>query len=53
MFYVYSRHLKTGKENYINVYDTEQEAVNKIAQCYRIDAKTCQQDEYYYFMKQR
>lgn len=53
MFYVYARHLKTGRENYVANYDTEQDAVHKIVQCYRIDTQTCQQDEYYYFMKQR
>lgn len=51
MFYVYSRQIKTGKEQYISSFATEEEAVHKIASCYRIDAKTCQEDEYYYFMK--
>lgn len=27
------------------------EAVHKIANCYAIDAKTCQRDEFYYFIK--
>lgn len=53
MFYVYARHTKTGRENYVGAYDTEKEAVHKIASCYRIDAKTCQEDEYYYFLKKR
>lgn len=52
MFYVYSKHLSKGRECYIDTYKTAQEAVHKIAQCYRIDAKSCAQDEYYYFMKQ-
>ena len=51
MFYVYSRYLQSGREDYINQYETEKEAVQKIQQCYRIDATTCQKDEYYYFMK--
>ena len=48
MFYVYARHIQTGKEQYIGSFDTEKEAVHKIAACYRIDARTCQEDEYYY-----
>jgi hypothetical protein len=52
MFYVYARHIQTGKEQYIGSFDTEKEAVHKIAACYRIDARTCQEDEYYYFLKQ-
>lgn len=51
MFYVYARNINTGWERYVGVYDTEREAVHKIASCYRIDAKTCQEDEYYYFME--
>ena len=52
MFYVYSRHMKTGKENFINIYQNAEDAVRKIANCYVIDAKLGQQGEYYYFMKQ-
>lgn len=52
MFYVYSRHIKTGKEDYVDSFYTEKEAVHKIATCYRIDASSCQEDEYYYFLKQ-
>ena len=51
MYYVYQKHLSSGHEEYIGVYDSAKEAVHKIASCYRIDAQTCQQDEYYYFMK--
>ena len=51
MFYVYCRHLSSGREDFVGVYDTAKEAVHKIAQCYYIDAHSCQKDEYYYFMK--
>lgn len=51
MFYVYARHINTGRESYVGAYDTEKEAVHKIANCYRIDAKNYQEDEYYYFLK--
>lgn len=53
MFYVYSRYIKTGKEDYIGIYATEKEAIEKIASCYKIDYKICQQGEYYYFIKKR
>ena len=52
MWYVYYRHLSSGREDFV-VYDTAKEAVHKIAQCYYIDAHSCQKDEYYYFMKKR
>lgn len=53
MFCVYARHIKTGIEQYVDSVDTEVKAVHKIAACYRIDAMTCQEDEYYYFIKER
>ena len=52
MWYVYYRHLSSGREDFVGVYDTEKEAVHKIAQCYYADAHSCQKDEYYYFMIQ-
>ena len=51
MWYVYFRHLSSGREDFVGVYDTVEEAVHKIAQCYYIDSHSCQKDEYYYFMK--
>jgi hypothetical protein len=53
MFYVYSKHIKTGKEEFVNCYQTAQEAIEKIASNYNIDKRTFQFGEYYYFMKQR
>ena len=51
MYYVYSKHLASGREDFIGCYGTAKEAVHKIAQCYYIDKHSCQTDEYYYFMK--
>ena len=45
MFYVYSRYLKTGKEDFINTYETAEDAVRKIISCYNIDTRLCQQGE--------
>ena len=33
MWYVYYRHLSSGREDFVGVYDTAKEAVHKIAQC--------------------
>lgn len=52
MWYVYSRHIKTGKEDCVNrIFDTPEEAVKHIAFCYGIDKDLRQLGEYYYFMK--
>lgn len=51
MWYVYCRHLGSGREDFVGIYDTPKDAVRKISQCYRIDENTCQKGEYYYFMK--
>lgn len=53
IFYVYSRHIPTGKERYIDQFETERAAVIHIAKCYRIDAEIGQTGEYYYFIKKR
>jgi len=52
MFYVYCKHIKTGKEEFVNCYQTAQEAIEKIASNYNIDKRIFQLGEYYYFMKQ-
>lgn len=51
MYRVYSRYVKTGKINYLNVFDSELDAINHIAKCYRIDKELGQLGEYYYFVK--
>ena len=53
MFYVYCQYIKTGKEDFINCYETAQQAIEKIASNYNIDKNTNRLGEYYYFMKQR
>ena len=53
MFYVYSKHTKTDKEEFVNCYETAQSAVEKIASNYQVDKRLNQLGEYYYFMKQR
>lgn len=52
MWYVYMRHLDSGREEYVGCYETQKEAVHKIASCYLIDGRNkAMTDEYYYFMK--
>jgi len=53
MFYVYSRHIDSGREDYCGTYSTMKEAVAKIRLCLNIDANCCAKDEYYYFVKER
>lgn len=53
MYYVYCKHIKAGKEEFINCYETAREAIEKIARNYNIDKGINQLGEYYYFMKQR
>lgn len=52
MWYVYMRHIDSGREEFVGVYDTAKEAVKKIALCYRVDDRNpAMTNEYYYFMK--
>lgn len=51
MWYVYARYIRSGKEDFIAVFDTEKEAVIRIAKCYLFDEVSHQKGEYYYFMK--
>lgn len=53
MFYVYSKYLKTGRENFIRSFDSSDDAIRHIAKCYRIDSELLQLGEYYYFMIKR
>ena len=53
MWYVYSKYLKTGREDFINAYEDVNDAIHKIASCYNIDSRLCQLGEYYYFMVKR
>lgn len=52
MWYVYCRHIKSGREECVNrIYDTAEDAIRHIALCYRTDKDLNQLGEYYYFMK--
>jgi len=54
MWYVYSLHIKSGKQECVNrVYDTAEEAIQHIRLCYNTDKDLRQLGEYYYFLKQR
>ena len=52
-YFVYMRNIATGKESYIMDYDTENEAVNKVAQCYIIDNRLYAAYENYYFIAKK
>lgn len=51
MFYVYSLHIDSGREDFCGCYETMKAAVAKVRLCYNTDAKCCAKDEYYYFIK--
>lgn len=51
MYYVYCRHLSSGREDCCGIYDTPEDAIRKIASNYSIDKDLRQLGEYYYFMK--
>ena len=53
MYYVYSTHMKTGKENFIRIFDTSEDAIRHIHRCYSVDSGIGQLGEYYYYMKKR
>lgn len=54
MFYVYAKHIKSGKIQMINsTYNTIEEAIKKIAANYKIDKDLGQLGEYEYFYKER
>ena len=53
MWYVYYEYVKSGKQVFIKVFDSAQQAIEHIARCYRMDKEINQLGEYYYFMKQR
>lgn len=53
MFYVYGKHLKSGRENFLKSFDEITDAIRHIAHCYQIDTKNNALGEYYYFMAER
>ena len=53
MYYVYAEFVKTGKQDFVNCYETAQQAIEKISSNYQIDKNINQLGVYYYFMKKR
>ena len=53
MYYVYSMHMKTGKKDFIRIFDTSEDAIRHIHRCYSVDSGIGQLGEYYYYMKKR
>lgn len=53
MWYVYCRYIKTGKENFVDCYETAEQAIERIARNYSTDKILGVLGEYYYFMKWR
>ena len=51
MYYVYYKSVSSGREDFVAIFDTAEEAVRKIASCYEIDRGTHALGHYYYFMK--
>ena len=52
MWLVYCRHIKSGREEYVNqIFHTAEEAIEHIALCYSRDKEVNQLGEYYHFMK--
>jgi len=51
MFYVYCRHMASGREDFCGMYETANEAIFKITSLYNMDKNINQLGEYYYFMK--
>ena len=53
MFYVYSKCIKSGRNDFLKVFDDVTDAIRHIAKCYRIDTQNNALGEYYYFMQKR
>lgn len=50
-YYVYLRHLNSGREDSCGIYETAKEAIERIRHLYNLDRTLNQLGEYYYFMK--
>lgn len=50
MYYIYSEHIRTGKQDCCGGYRTKKEAVRKVVYLYALDAFLEQAGEYYYFI---
>ena len=53
MYYVYAKHIKSGREDFIKTYKNAEDAIHRIAKNYDIDKDLCVLGEYYYFMVKR
>lgn len=52
VFYVYSRRIKSGREDFCGAYGYVEDAIKKIAGNYSVDSGLGILGEYYYFMKE-
>ena len=52
MFYVYCRHIDSGREDFCGKYETMKQAQEKIRICIKADENNAAKDEYYYFIKE-
>lgn len=53
MYYIYSKYLKTGREDFIKMCENTDDAIRHIHKCYSLDSGLGQLGEYYYFMVKR
>lgn len=53
MIYVYSRHIDSGKENFVSSYEKWTDAIEKIRSLYNMDSKSAMKGQFYYFAKER
>ena len=53
MYYVYSWHIDSGREDCCGCFDRMKDAVAKCRLCYNIDANCCAKNEYYYYIVKR
>ena len=51
MWYVYSRYISSGREDFCGMYETEKEAAMRCASLYAMDKNMNCLGEYYYFIK--
>ena len=52
MYYVYSVHMKTGKETLMGVFDASVYAIQFIHQRYSVDSGVGELGKYYYYMRE-
>ena len=53
-YFVYSRYIGTGREDCAGIYDSWEEAIEKVTLLYNMDKKSvAAKGQYYYFIKER